>query len=308
MYKPPLVIYHKQLGDVLLLEPALAKLASWAGGSVTLATRPGFSPMIQLMDSVEPIPNGIFRQASQVVSFDPRSRGCLLSLTTWAREKRLIVSQKKHLKAWHALFFPTQRRVASDSRYYRAEYFFDVMPCESKMAFRPPKLSRPPGDWHPQSLPENYVLLHLTSAWQRKSWLAERWVATINELSRQGWGPFVITGGGAEWEKQYIQTIVNSVDVEIIDINGRTSLSQYLSVIANAKVLLCIDGSSSHIASAFGIPCVTLFGPSNPLHWHCPTQGAIAIDARKYSSEPKPSTSFISVDSVVSASLLLMNN
>ena len=50
MNKLPLVIFRKQLGDVLLLEPALAKLAASTGGSVMLATRPGFEPLLELME------------------------------------------------------------------------------------------------------------------------------------------------------------------------------------------------------------------------------------------------------------------
>lgn len=308
MRKPPLVIYNKQLGDVLLLEPALYKLASNGMCDVMLATRPAFLPMIQLMDHVRLASDKFFRKASKVISFDPRSRACLMSLTTCASEKRLVVSNSRHIRPWHPLFFPTRCEVVSDSLNYRAEYFFNMVEQESSIIFRPPKLKRPPCDWHPQSLPENYVLLHLTSAWRRKSWLAESWVKTINELSRQGWGPFVITGGAAEWEIEYVQGIVNSVDAEIINISGSTSLSQYLSVIANAKILLCVDGSSSHIASAFGTPCVTLFGPSNSLHWHYPTREAVAIDARKFSADPRPSTSCIPVESVISASLMLIGN
>lgn len=303
----PLVIYNKQLGDVLLLEPALSKLASINGG-VMLATRPAFAPMIQLMDRVSIVSTGWFREASQVISFDPRSRACVLSMTTWASEKRLMVSNKKYIKPWHSLFFPTQRVIADDSESYRAEYFFNLVSQCSAMGFRPPILKIPPVEWRPDALPENYVLLHLTSAWRRKSWLSERWAVTLLELARQGWGPFVITGGDSEWEREYIDDVVKKTGLDIVNLCGRTSLKQYLSVISNASVLLCVDGSSSHIASAFGVPAVTLFVRSNPLHWHYPTSRSKAIDVRAFCLNGNPDPSCIPVDSVVAASIELMNN
>lgn len=304
----PLVIYHKQLGDVLLLEPALAKLAAASGSEVMLATRPAFSPMLSLMERVCPVPEGTFRRASQVVSFDPRSRACIQSLTTWAPEKRLIVSQAKYLKPWHALFFPAERRVTGDSTLYRAEYLFNAVPGDPAMAFRPPRLAAPPPDWLPAGLPTDYVLVHATSAWQRKCWRPEYWAQTMGELARHGIGPFVVTGGSAAWESEYVQAIADAGGAEFIDIAGRTSLAQYLAVVANARAVLCIDGSSSHLAAAFGKPAITLFGPSSPLHWHFPSPYSRAVDARDFSDERKPPAAHIPPQAAIGAFLDLIGN
>jgi len=65
---PPLVIYHKQLGDVLMFEPALAKLAAFTGGTVRFSTRASFAPMISLMAegglAVSYIPEEVVTQAA----------------------------------------------------------------------------------------------------------------------------------------------------------------------------------------------------------------------------------------------------
>jgi len=302
----PLVIYHKQLGDVLLLEPALAKLSLMTGTNVTLATRPAFHPLLALMEQVSALPGGAFRRASQVISFDPRSRACLEALTTFAPDKRLIVSQEKQLKPWHAFFFPTERLVRDDSAQYRAEYFFDVIAENSSMSFRPPRLAMPPKDWSMEGLPSEYVLVHPTSAWKRKCWLPEHWALTMRELERCGIGPFVVTGGSEAWEIEHVREIAANGG-KFIDIAGKTSLSQYLAVVANAKAVLCVDGSSSHLAAAFGKPTVTLFGPSSPLHWHFPTHNLRAIDARDFcSTEKRPSVSKIPPEAVVDTFLELI--
>ena len=71
MSNTPLVIFRKQLGDVLLLEPALAKLAAGTGGRVAFLTRPSFSPLLSLMEQVQPCGAGLSRTAGSVISFDP---------------------------------------------------------------------------------------------------------------------------------------------------------------------------------------------------------------------------------------------
>lgn len=297
----PMVILHKQLGDILLLEPALARLAAASGSDVMLATRPGFSPMLSLMEHVRPLPEGNFRRASMVISFDPRSRACMQALTTWAPEKRLIVTREKHLKPWHRLFFPQERSAVDESAYYRGEYYFRLMPEASGMPFRPPQLRPPPADWMPKGLPAHYVLLHTTSAWPSKSWLPESWAATIDALDREGIGPFVLTGGNAQWETEYVASIAAATRVKFINLCGKTTLREYLAIVANAHSLLCIDGSSSHIASAFRRPAVTLFGPSHPLHWFLPTPWSRLVDARSFVADKKPAASHIPPDAVITA-------
>ncbi len=301
MRTSPLVIYNKQLGDVLLLEPALAKLAESTGTEVMLATRPAFAPMLSLMDRVRPLPSGIFRRSSSVISFDHRLRACLFALTTLSPEKRLVVGNSKRLRGWHRLFFPTQCSVVPESAQYRAEYCFDAMPVTSNMAFRPPKLNRPPVTWLPPNLPERYILVHPTSAWKRKSWSAERWGKALDALHARGMGPFVVTGGSAEWEQAYVAEMQRFTQAPLINLCGNSSLEAYMATVANAQMVLCIDGSAAHLAAAFQRPLVVLFGPTHPLHWYYPTEHSLLIDAREFVQEERPAVDNIPVDAVVEA-------
>ena len=303
----PLVIFHKQLGDVLLLEPALAKLAQHVGGDVTLATRPAFTPMLSLMRHVQPVGTGLVRRASSVISFDPRSRACIQAMTTWAADKRLMVTRPQHLRAWHRFFFPAGCSAVNESPFYRAEYYFNRIPGPADMKFRPPELLPPPAEWLPKGLPDNYILLHTTSAWPSKSWLPEYWARTLTELDHRGVGPFVVTGGNAEWELDYVRKLADATRVPLTNLCGKTTLSQYLAIVANARALLCVDGSSSHLAAAFRRPAVTLFGPSNPLHWHFPAPYSQALDARDFVRENKPAASKIPPEAVVDCFMNLLN-
>lgn len=304
----PLVILHKQLGDVLLLEPALAKLAAATGSEVMLAARPGFGPMLELMPHVRPLPEGMFRRASMVVSFEHRLRACIQALTTFAPEKHLIVMRENKLNPLHRLVFST-RKAVYEGPTYRALYYFQTMPVADAMAFRPPRLSEPPADWLPSGLPERYVVLHTTSAWPSKSWESSAWAEVLDKLHDAGVGPFLITGGTAEWERAYVSALRAKTRAPVLDLCGKTSLRGYLAVIARAEMVLCIDGSASHLAAAFGKPVLTLFGgPSHTPQWHYPTETSVRIDARDFAPQRKPPVECIPVTPVFEAALALVRS
>ena len=307
MNKAPLVIFRKQLGDVLLLEPALAKLAAYSGGPVMLASRPAFNPLLQLMENVVPAPRTPLRRAAMVISFDPTPKACLWALTTLgalttpALGKRLIVTRPKYLRPWHHYIFPAGCTTLDESHNYRAEYFFNAMPCPATTSFRPPRLQMPPANWLTVNLPEKFILLHPTSAWQRKSWPVNSWAQTLAKLHALGVGPFVVTGGNAPWEAEYVAALEQASGIPLINLCGKTSLTAYLAVVSKASLVLCVDGSATHLAAAFQRPAVTLFGPTLPLHWHFPSPIATLLDARNYSNELKPAVANIPVEPVLEA-------
>ena len=44
-------------------------------------------------------------------------------------------------------------------------------------------------------------------------------------------------------------------------------LAQVKSVMAGAQLFIGNDSGPAHIAAAFGVPVVVLFGPSDPVNW-----------------------------------------
>jgi ADP-heptose:LPS heptosyltransferase len=301
MNNSPLVIFRKQLGDVLLLEPALAKLAACTGSPVMLATRPSFDPLLALMEGVLPAPRTPLRRAATVISFDPTPKAGLWALTTLAPKKKLIVTRPKHLRTWHNWIFRDGCTALDESLHYRAEYFFNAMPCLPTFPFRPPSLRPPPSSWLPPDIPERYILLHPTSAWQRKSWPLASWAQVLAKLHALGIGPFVVTGGNAPWESEYVAALEQAAGIPLVNLCGKTTLTAYLAVVSKASLVLCIDGSATHLAAAFQRPSVSLFGPTHPLHWHFPSLIATLLDARDYVKEEKPAVDNIPVEPVLEA-------
>jgi len=297
----PLVIFHKQPGDLVLLEPALSKIATATQGKVHLATRKPFEPLVALMPQVSYLSAPFFHRASSVISLSPRPRAGLIALSTFSAKKYLVVPKETEISAWHRLVYFSGCTVASNTDCYRAKYFFDVVPYEIEAPFRPPQLVQPPVSWRPKQLPSEYILVHATSAWRQKSWPAEHWARVLDALCGMGLGPFVLTGGPSPWEREFVAQLESKTNAPVLNLSGQTSFCGYLSAVANAKMVLCIDGSATHLAAAFGRPNLTLFGPTHPLHWHYPQPSSVLIDARSYIDERKPCVSNIPIEPVIEA-------
>ena len=98
---------------------------------------------------------------------------------------------------------------------------------------------------------------------------AKRWPAAhFAELARTLPLPVVLLGSSKE--AALCADIAASANAQrpgqCLDWSGRTSLDQALAVIAGAKAMVSNDSGLMHVAAAFGIPQVALFGSSSPLH------------------------------------------
>ena len=98
---------------------------------------------------------------------------------------------------------------------------------------------------------------------------AKRWpLHHFAELAKHLEWPVVLLGSGKEKELcSSIASAANAVTPgRCLDWSSRTSLEQALAVIAGAKALVSNDSGLMHVAAAFGVPQVAMFGSSSPLH------------------------------------------
>jgi heptosyltransferase-2 len=51
-----------------------------------------------------------------------------------------------------------------------------------------------------------------------------------------------------------------------LDLSGRTGLSEALALVSAACAVVSNDSGMMHVAAAFGVPQVAIFGSSSPLH------------------------------------------
>jgi len=55
--------------------------------------------------------------------------------------------------------------------------------------------------------------------------------------------------------------------VPVIDLVGRTSLTELAAVVERAVLFLGVDSAPMHMAAALGVPVIALFGPSGERSW-----------------------------------------
>src|SRR4029077_20697005 len=95
-----LAIFHKQLGDLVLLEPTLKRLSRASGSTVDLITRSGFQPLISLMPHVEWTPSRRIYDA--LWCFDDRKKSAFHAFLSRARQKRLLINPGAPIQWYHS--------------------------------------------------------------------------------------------------------------------------------------------------------------------------------------------------------------
>ncbi len=259
-----LVLFRKQLGDLLILQPAIALLGERHGLPVSVFCREGMADLLSLMPGqVCQAPKWPGRYRA-VYSFDPKPGATFYAGLARSPDKHLLLTRRSHQRAWHRLAYD-QFAYCEERVLYRAEIFFRLAGGQPEN-FLPPRLNPPPPEWALAGLPKNYVLIHPTAAWRQKSWDPEHWAAAVEPWREQR--EWVITSGSAEWEVELASRLAARLGSRAHNLAGKTSLRQYISLLHGADAALCVDGSASHIAAAFGVPSLTLFGPSNAVQWH----------------------------------------
>jgi ADP-heptose:LPS heptosyltransferase len=94
---------------------------------------------------------------------------------------------------------------------------------------------------------------------------AERWRAVIEALHE----PVIVTGGPDE--RGLAERIAAGTGATVRA--GDTGLRELAELVAGAGRVLCGDTGVAHLATAFGIPSVVLFGPTPPSEWGPPPGG-----------------------------------
>ncbi|RYF42933.1 MAG: lipopolysaccharide heptosyltransferase II [Comamonadaceae bacterium] len=93
-----------------------------------------------------------------------------------------------------------------------------------------------------------------------KRWPASHFAALARALDR----PAVLLGSAKE--AALCEEISQAAPGQCLNLAGKTSLLDAFALIAAAKAVISNDSGLMHVAAAFGVPQVAVFGSSSPLH------------------------------------------
>lgn len=105
------------------------------------------------------------------------------------------------------------------------------------------------------------ICIHPGSGMASKVWLAEKWAATADTLSRRYGATIVFTG--TEAESALIADILDSITAKASVKAGSTTVGQLAALYERSLLVLGPDSGALHLAAAVNTPTVALFGPAD---------------------------------------------
>jgi len=113
-----------------------------------------------------------------------------------------------------------------------------------------------------------YVVVHPGTARIEKYWEPERWASIVDHVQGTLGLPCVITGSTDAYEQEHLAAIKKALRTPAHDLSGKGDLLVLAALIERATLLLSMDSAPVHFGAAFCTPQVSLYGLTNPFHWH----------------------------------------
>jgi ADP-heptose:LPS heptosyltransferase len=115
------------------------------------------------------------------------------------------------------------------------------------------------------------AVVHVGAFYGARRWPAARFAEVARALAARG-ERVVFTGGAEERERAAEVAALAGVPVTEV-LAGRLDLTGFAAVIAAARLVVTVDTGAAHLASAYRVPSVVIFGPAPPEEWGPPTAG-----------------------------------
>jgi ADP-heptose:LPS heptosyltransferase len=302
--RPLLVAYRALgLGDLLTGVPALRGLrAAFPDHRVVLAAPAALAPLAVLSGAVDEV----LDTAPLAV---PALRGADLAVNLHGRgpesHRAILASRPRRMIAFAARDVPwrgPQWRTGE----HEVERWCRLL-AESGVAADPARLDLPApagtGATGAAALAPGATVVHPGAAGAARRWPADRW-ASVARAERDAGRRVVVTGSAAE--RPLAEEVARGAGLGPGDVlAGRTGLIQLAALVASAGRVLCGDTGVGHLATAFGVPSVLLFGPTPPSEWGPPPGRARHVVLYRggrgdpHAPEPDPGLLAITVEDVL---------
>src|SRR5579883_1411811 len=284
------VIRLRSMGDCVLTTPALALLKA-------------YRPDLRIAVVVEDRFRAIFEGNPDVdTMLEPSSRRILrwrpklaLNLHGGMRSMALTLASGARLRAGFAhhrfsflyshgipraqLIFQEERTVHTAEHIASAMFWLGVPLAEIPRA----KLTHS----QPDGLRRPYAVLHPFASEPAKTWPADRFLAVAFRLEAAGLEPVFLSGPGDDASPFVRFTLWNNAP-----------LARVKSLMSGAQLFVGNDSGPAHVAAAFGVPVVSLFGATDPAIWGPWRTGARVLTSAR-------GISGITVDQVLEAAQAL---
>ena len=253
------VIRLRSLGDCVLTTPALALLKTHRPDlRIGVVVEDRFAAVFQgsphVDDILRPVARAVAKWHPQMaLNFHGGTRSMWLTATSGAEIKAGF--------AHHAYSFlytdkiPRAQEILGDARrVHTAEHIASAMFWMGVPRAEIPRARLSAG---PTSLAGAYAVIHPFASGPGKTWAAERFLAVAEHLrDNAGLEPVFLAGPADDPGAFANFRVIRNAPLE-----------QVKNLMAGAQLFIGNDSGPAHIAAAFGVPVVVLFGPSDPVNW-----------------------------------------
>src|SRR5579862_517154 len=239
------VIRLRSLGDCVLTTPALALLKQYRPDlKITVIAEPRFAAVFEGNPDVDAIASGSV-SADLALNLHGGTRSMLLTLRSGLRagfghHRYSFIYSHKIPRAQEILGI--ERRVHTAEHLASAMFWLGVPQSDIPRA----KLFADSPE------PGPCAVIHPFASAADKTWPAERFV----EVARKLQNPVILAGPGDDASAFREFRVWNN-----------EPLARVKNLMAGASLFVGNDSGPAHIAAAFGVPVVVLFGSSDPVTW-----------------------------------------
>ena len=290
-----------KLGDILVAVPALKAIRrTYPDHAFVLAAPRWLEPIVELIGGVDallptpglndllPVPPGRIDIAVNLHGNGPESRRIVEAL-----EPRVIMGHKNETydgPEW-------EDGVLERYRWARIVTWHGMPADPDDVALQAPAV--------PSAAP-GATLVHVGAFYGSRHWPTERFAAVASALREEG-HTVLFTGSAAERARAEEVARLGGFDDDSV-LAGEIALDEFAALIREARVVVSADTGAAHLASAYAVPSVVLFGPAPVEEWGPPTTGPhiTLTDASKrvgdaFAATPDPAILAVTVEDVLEA-------
>jgi ADP-heptose:LPS heptosyltransferase len=257
-----LVLRALGLGDLLVVVPALRALrAECPEARITLAAPAVLGGLVELTGAVDAVLDTPrldllrWRGEPPALAVNLHGRGP-------ASTRQLLRTRPAKVLAHADRIFPKLTGPPWRPEMSQVDRWCDLLrwygipaDADDLLLARPPVSSPAPGA----------VVLHPGAAYAARRWPADRFGSVARALADEG-HHVVVTG--SRDERPLADAVVAAANrPDAVRVAGPTSLTELAALVAEAALVVCGDTGVGHLATAYRVPSVLLFGPTPPASW-----------------------------------------
>ena len=109
-----------------------------------------------------------------------------------------------------------------------------------------------------------YAVVSPGTVWRTKHWPPRRFAAAVRRLGSERGLPVVVVWAGEEERRAAEEIVAGGGDGCRVLLAPPTDLRELATLLRHAALFLGCDSGPAHLAAALGVPCVSVFGPTDP--------------------------------------------